>query len=78
MDSPEGFLKRTALQIATQLPENDDEARRVIALVLEIIDHLGKDWSEPIQPSVDRIGQARRKAGAQVTPLFAPDRSNPT
>ena len=51
-------LKRYAIQIATQLPENRDEALRVLDYVREIV-----EWETPeaaadgIVPIVRRIGR---------------------
>lgn len=38
----EAFLKRTACQIAAQLPDDPKDADRVIALVWEIVHNLGR------------------------------------
>lgn len=43
----DGFNKRLACQIASQLPENADEALQVLSLVREIVICLGEGWGRP-------------------------------
>lgn len=75
MDSKEGFIKRSALQIAAQLPEDPKDAKKVIDLVLEILSNFSRR-PRATQPSGAGKDPAKAKAGGQVTPLFVPDRAN--
>lgn len=42
----DGFLKRTACQIAAQLPDDQAEAFEVLGLVRQIVTNLGSSWEE--------------------------------
>lgn len=76
MDSNEGFLKRTAFQIASQLPEDPKDAKRVIDLVLDLAMNFGRSPRRSRPASVPGKDQAKGKADGRVTPLFAPDKAN--
>lgn len=41
---PNGYYKRTACQIAAQLPDDQTEALAVLSLVREIVMNLGVGW----------------------------------
>lgn len=70
MDSSDGFIKRSALQIAAQLPEDPKDAKKVIELVQEILLNFNR-------PVAAGKGPAKAKAAGRVTPLFPPGKANP-
>lgn len=70
VDSSDGFIKRSALQIAAQLPEDANDAKKVIELVQEILLNFNR-------PAAARKGPAKAKEAGRVTPLFAPGKANP-
>lgn len=75
MDSKEGFIKRSALQIASQLPEDPKDAKRVIDLVQDLLLNFSRK-ARPSRSSAAVKDQAKLTAGGQVTPLFGPGRAS--
>lgn len=65
---PGDHLKRLALQIAAQLPENDAEALQVLEIARGLVRHLSE--TTPWQAAVIRLSVERRNPGsAQATEL---------
>lgn len=67
------FLKRSACQIAAQLPESREDALKVLSYVNEILVNLGGGWGA-IQPSavkdqvaVQVIALATRRAYRDIS-----------
>ena len=77
----DGFSKRLAAQIASQLPEDNQEALRVLSLAREIIVCLGGGWAQPASVTQlfgsERIGPVATQAAAQEDPIGRRDISSP-
>ena len=50
MTNTETALRRHAIGIVTRLPENIDQARRVIELVVELLDFTNAEEPDPVRP----------------------------
>ncbi len=78
----DGFSKRLACQIASQLPEGTEEALQVLNLAREIIICLGEGWARPAAVPTklfvaDRTIQASSPAAGREAPTDRRDISNP-
>ena len=79
----DGYLKRIACQVYTQLPEDKREALLVLRYVREIVFCLGEEWetvsrSSPILPfgPAQQRGLADRPTSLRVVPNDRRDTAN--
>lgn len=77
----DGFSKRLACQIASQLPEGTEDALQVLNLAREIVICLGEGWGRPATVptklfAAERTGQASSQAGAREVPTDRLDKSS--
>lgn len=82
---PDGFLKRTACQIAAQLPDDRAEALQVLGYVREIVMNLGGGWGPAVVPQPIQLFDPSAQKDRAVSPADGPavpsarlDRANPT
>lgn len=78
----DGGLKRAACLIASQLPENEDEAMRVLDYAKGIVRHLKSDRIPsssaviPFSPSLLK-GRAVAPEGGPEARTYSPGKANP-
>lgn len=78
---PEAHLKRMACQIAAQLPDDAEEAVRVMDYVREIVANLGGRWSAPKASAtlyaINRTSPAALEEGGSEALPARPGKANP-
>ena len=58
MTNNETALRRHAIGIVSRLPENTDQARRVIELVEELLDFTSPEETDPVRPVLKLVPRA--------------------